>query len=848
MVKRGRGPRGGPRGGGADLQKDLQLLQSDPRFAHVASDPKYRHIPKKERKIKLDSRFHSILTDEKFYEKSTMDPRGRKGNYSTKEDLLRFYHLSSDEGSDDAEEKEEEEEEEDEEKEEEEEEEAEDEEEEDEDEEKEEDEDSGEESNGNLYISIDGEGKKDGGVKEGRTSEEESEKTKEDKEKKTKKEKGKKKGISKKETKEEKDENNDKEQEEEDSSHKKERSEVTEEVRSRLQDLTRDYARGGGDLYSDDSSDDDSTTTDEDEDEDLDEFEWAELDQDAVWDNEVDVEETNRIAICNLDWDRIKAADLMVLFSSFCPLGGSVRSVTIYPSEYGKKRMEEEDRSGPLELTGRKKKKGEEEEEVDEEAEEYFRSLNLKDLDKLEKGKLDQHSGATKRDFEALRRYQRNRLRYFYAVMECDSVDTARGLYMECDRQPFEGAGILLDMRYVPSDMEFDETPHDLCRAVPQSYRAKSFVTTALQSTRPALTWDETDPDRSKTLSTAMAQALKGGTVGDGELRDFLASSSEEEDDEEKEEEEEEEEDTSDSDGNEEVKSARIAKFRALIQEIDEKEKRRKDKQIDMEEILDEKEEEEEEEEEEENKKVTQLNPFEKYLEKRNAKKKEKRKKQKKKKKGEEEEEEEDEDAISDDDLPDGADDLYSDPFFADELKKRDKKKKKKIGKEEEEEEEEDTNDKGNLELLLMEEEEEDKRHFNMREIIKSSEEDTSRKKRRKKNLKKKMKEKQEEQKKKVDDFKVNLSDTRFTELLTAGEYNIDPSHPQFKRTKAMDGLISEIQKKRRLESGEEVPGAKKPHLEEETKRHLELASLVQRVKRKTGKGKRAAKRSDPDT
>lgn len=200
-------------------------------------------------------------------------------------------------------------------------------------------------------------------MKARRTSEEESEKTKEDKEKKTKKEKGKKKGISKKETKEEKDENNDKEQEEEDSSHKEERSEVTEEVRSRLQDLTRDYARGGGDLYSDDSSDDDSTTTDEDEDEDLDEFEWAELDQDAVWDNEVDVEETNRIAICNLDWDRIKAADLMVLFSSFCPLGGSVRSVTIYPSEYGKKRMEEEDRSGPLELTGRKKKKGEEEEE-----------------------------------------------------------------------------------------------------------------------------------------------------------------------------------------------------------------------------------------------------------------------------------------------------------------------------------------------------------------------------------------------------------------------------------------------------------------------------------------------------
>lgn len=33
-----------------------------------------------------------------------MDPRGRKGNYSTKEDLLKFYHISSGEDTDDEEE------------------------------------------------------------------------------------------------------------------------------------------------------------------------------------------------------------------------------------------------------------------------------------------------------------------------------------------------------------------------------------------------------------------------------------------------------------------------------------------------------------------------------------------------------------------------------------------------------------------------------------------------------------------------------------------------------------------------------------------------------------------------
>ncbi|KAK8731498.1 hypothetical protein OTU49_007639, partial [Cherax quadricarinatus] len=76
------------------IKNDMDKILSDPRFAHVSSDLKLRHIPKEKRKVKLDSRFHSVLTDDKFYEKSIMDPRGRKGNYSTKEDLLKFYHMS----------------------------------------------------------------------------------------------------------------------------------------------------------------------------------------------------------------------------------------------------------------------------------------------------------------------------------------------------------------------------------------------------------------------------------------------------------------------------------------------------------------------------------------------------------------------------------------------------------------------------------------------------------------------------------------------------------------------------------------------------------------------------------
>ena len=52
---------------------------------------------------------------------------------------------------------------------------------------------------------------------------------------------------------------------------------------------------------------------------------WGELDKDA----EKTDEATNRLAVCNLNWDRIEAVDLMVLFHSFLPSGGIIHSVTV---------------------------------------------------------------------------------------------------------------------------------------------------------------------------------------------------------------------------------------------------------------------------------------------------------------------------------------------------------------------------------------------------------------------------------------------------------------------------------------------------------------------------------------
>ncbi|XP_014087155.2 ESF1 homolog [Bactrocera oleae] len=619
--------------------------------------------------------------------------------------------------------------------------------------------------------------------------------------------------------------------------------EVPKTLRERLLNPNVDYARGEGRLVTDSSSDDESSDEDDDLEAIIDHV-WGELDQEA----ETTEESTNRLAVCNMDWDRIRAVDLMVLFSSFLPPGGSVLSVKIYPSEYGKERMREEDIHGPTELVG------------------LGRGVNGA-KDAAESGSDDegivkeQDSDAEEGDeyhMEKLRQYQLNRLRYYYAVAVFDSIATADKIYKECDGIEYESTATRVDLRFIPDDTTFDEDePTDVCTDLPDTngYKPRQFTTTALQQAKVDLTWDETAMERQE-LSEKLSSG-KLNEISDKDLRKMVAYSSEEDDDSSEEaavEEEKQNETELPNKAKENPKRKKfeiINKYKALLAEINEKEQKKKNNKFEMEiswnidKLKGEKD--KQAEESEDQAKKQQLTPIEKVLQKRSEKNKQ-RKEERKKKKLQARGLDPDADISSDSDsIPDGID--MNDPYFAEEFangdyvdpraKKHDKLKKQQNELDKQLAAEEAEKQAKELQLLLDDDdlEEQGKQHFSLEKILKSEQETKSKRKRRKQ-LKKSKSAIAEETKPVEDNFQININDHRFKAVYTSAKFNIDPTDSHFKKTKAMELIIQEKLKRRHgddgLRNGNDADAPEVDAVEaKRPKKQLENTLLVKSLKRK---------------
>ena len=550
-----------------------------------------------------------------------------------------------------------------------------------------------------------------------------------------------------------------------------------------VKDPNVDYARGEA-VLSDSSSEEeegDDDTTDEDveaeeEVEETDFDKWGELDHDAGRTDE----STHRLAVCNMDWDRVGADDLFLALSSFCPPGGRLLKVSVYPSEFGKTRLAEEDQLGPVELrqeSKRKKRKEESEAEA----------------------------------MERIRKYQVNRLKYYYAVAEFNSVKAADCVYSECNGTEYEMSAVPFDLRFIPDETQFEDDgpPRDICDAPPDpdKYKPKYFSSSALSLGKVDLNWDETDPERTAAMQKAFAN-----DDDDDNLKAYFANSSDDD-----EEGEEESQNQQDDEHTAEKDEDVIAKYRALLGQS-EKSVENEDENSDdddgtgmeMTYIP-----EEDRKKQAEALKVEQMTPWEKYL----HKKKEKRKQKKEERKVVSDEDDDDED---DDDIPS---DVKNDPFFQEELKSRSSGKVAKKSNEGKASED--------FSLLVMDSDD-DKAHFDYKEIVKDATSSKRQKKRKRKN-----KDKQVDQAE--DDFQMDVKDPRFAAIFHNPKYNVDPSHPGFKKTKAMKSIIEEKQN-RIISSREKTPTeqiAEEPKMKKPKRSILSLADSVALKTSKKSKKKR---------
>ncbi|KAK2707530.1 hypothetical protein QYM36_015291 [Artemia franciscana] len=551
------------------------------------------------------------------------------------------------------------------------------------------------------------------------------------------------------------------------------------DVKEKLKDLSLDYARGEGILGSDSSDDSDESSVEDEEDV---SHPWGELDAEA---DKTD-ESTKRLAICNMDWDRIHAVDLMVLLNSFISGNGSIKSVTIYPSEFGLERMKEDEIRGPKEIVESK-------------------ALDIS----------DEEDDESDYQTEKLRQYQLNRLKYYYAVAVFDSVETASKVYEECDGMEYESSATKLDLRFIPDDMEFEHDPNDECTSLPDPtrYEPKFFVNSALQQAKVELTWEENDPLRKANMEKLFENPKngKGANIDESVIRQYLATSSSEG-------EESDVENTEDNTGD--ANEDNVAKYRALLAEID---KPKEEKEMEMEITwgvgLKEKVEQLVE------KKLSgkdKLTPWEQYLEKKREKRKQNREKTKL------EETEGTSQTESEDDTPSDID--MNDPYFKEEFvnnpefeKLKKKSKKKLSAKKNSNPEEGLKQQKAELELLLGDDD--GRKHFSLKNILKN--EESGKKKKKKKN------QEDFEEARKEEDFKINVEDPRFSALFSSHHYNVDPSDQNFKKTKAMEVILAEKQKRRANINQEEHTVLEKRQKLEGKCLDPTLSNLVRRVKSK---------------
>ena len=526
-------------------------------------------------------------------------------------------------------------------------------------------------------------------------------------------------------------------------------------------------------------------------------------------------EVSSRIAVVNLDWDNIRAEDLMAVFSSFLPATGRLLKVSIYQSEFGRERMEREEMEGPPQEIFAKKQ-----EEIATSLDSDSEQEDDEDEDEI-KASILKAGESTDFDSVKLRQYQLERLRYFYAVLTFSSAPDAKAIYDAVDGAEYLSTANFFDLRFVPDETDFSsDKPREECRKIPEGYKPNDFVTDALQHSKVKLTWDAEDGSRKE----AQARAFRGGreAIDENDLKAYLGSDTSEDEDEVEtnllpfREQQEKQEPTLSK-----KEQARLDARRLLglgkepAKTPQQSQGPVGDIQVTFSSGLN-----VPTDENGQKRSVFEETTVEKYQ------RKEKERKQRRKQKNKPTEDPPTEEP-AEEDLG------FDDPFFAADAEAA-KTSSTKIRNEERLKKRAELDaearaaaaQRAELELLTMDDRAAEMRHFDMGEIEKAE-------KRARKKGKHARKQKEEaEMRIKEDGFEMDTRDPRFERLYQSHEFAIDPSNPRFKGTRGMRALLDEGRKRRKGGDGEGE--GKSIALKEGGEREgEEVRRLVEQVKRK---------------
>ncbi|KAJ7125635.1 hypothetical protein C8R43DRAFT_712063 [Mycena crocata] len=544
---------------------------------------------------------------------------------------------------------------------------------------------------------------------------------------------------------------------------------------------------------------------------DLDEDNFADLDAQAAEyakshpdDGLVEGSQSTRLAVVNLDWDHVRAAHLFKICASLVSptalsvtappktdlarpnkagpshvVRGKVLSVRIYLSEFGKERLAREEKEGP--------------------PPEIFKKASLGDEDEVNEKTIYEVGDENDYDEDALRRYQLERLRYYYAIVTCDSTEAAAHIYSELEGTELERSANIFDISFVPADMTFEQECRDEATDdATSSHKGVDFVTDALRHSKVKLTWDEDDPERNQVTRRTLTRK----EIEEADFRAYLASSSDNDSD-----------DEQSTSNKSKKKSASRDKLRSLLlsggDELPEGWDRGQEDEgdVDMEITftpgLS------------ESKGVGDENTLDKYQRKMKEKRKKKKTEVKPNEKGAE---------------------TAADEFFdaGDDAPSLTKKPAQKDGNSSVGEPSRSLSTVEELSLLVSSDNPRaEPRHFDMKAILKAE-------KQAKRKGKKRSKADEGEANEMQEDFTINVNDSRFNVLHDDHAFAIDPSNPHFKKSKGMNALLEE-RSKRQKHKREGVDGPAKQSTQEGGR---SLQNLVESVKRKsaivdTGNGKR---------